>query len=343
MPPTPYVVIDTDIVDDNIARMAEAARAHGQRLRPHYKTHKLHEIADRQRAAGATSASVATIGEAEVFDKVGDLFIAYPLNASPAAAARINALRSRVILGIDSVETAARWGSSGLSTSTSFAIEVDSGHHRSGVPPHEVRPVAEALDKAGFQLMGLFTFPGHSYAPDAPRKAADDEAIALQSARAELGRDDLVLSGGSTPSAVYADAEIIDEIRPGVYVFNDAQQLELGTCTEEQIALKIRTTVVSRREDLHQVIVDAGSKIVGSDRPGWTTGYARVAKHPEARVPALSEHHGTVTFPEKSALPAIGEELEIIPNHVCPVLNLVDTVRTTAGETWEVAARGKNG
>ena len=78
---TPEVMIDVDVLDRNIARMASATQARGLRLRPHAKTHKVLEIAERQLAAGAVGLTVATIGEAEVFAKagVGDIFIAYPL------------------------------------------------------------------------------------------------------------------------------------------------------------------------------------------------------------------------------------------------------------------------
>lgn len=340
---TPFVLIDVAQVRANIDAMAAAASAKGQRLRPHLKTHKLAEVAELQLAAGAAGATVATIGEAEAFDHIGDLFIAYPLWPTAQAVARINGLKSRVILGIDSAAAAHAWAEAGLSADVAFSIELDSGHHRSGVRAENAPAVARALEEEGFRLHGLFTFPGHSYAPGGQDEAAADEASVLAHARALLGRDDLVLSGGSTPSATAAHADVVDEIRPGVYVFNDAQQLELSTCTSQEVALVIRSTVVSRREDLNQVIVDAGSKIVGSDRPAWATGFARVDKHPAARVTGLSEHHGTVIFPDGSELPQLGDELDIIPNHVCPVLNLVDEVQLSEGGTWKVAARGRNG
>src|SRR6202161_68475 len=50
---TPALVIDLDILERNIAHMADHARRHGVNLRPHAKTHKSAEIARRQMAAGA--------------------------------------------------------------------------------------------------------------------------------------------------------------------------------------------------------------------------------------------------------------------------------------------------
>ena len=111
---TPRVVIDRDVLDRNIARMAATVRGKGVLLRPHAKTHKVLQIADRQLAAGAVGLTVATIGEAEVFAEHGveDLFIAYPLWLTRSQAERLRRLssRARVSVGIDSVEGATTMG-----------------------------------------------------------------------------------------------------------------------------------------------------------------------------------------------------------------------------------------
>jgi D-serine deaminase-like pyridoxal phosphate-dependent protein len=55
----------------------------------------------------------------------------------------------------------------------------------------------------------------------------------------------------------------------------------------------------------------------------------------------LWEHHGVLEIPEGSPRPALGEQLDIIPNHVCATVNLVDEL--VAGDvSWPVSARGKN-
>ena len=50
---TPAVLVDLDVLERNISRMAARAREAGVRLRPHAKTHKCPEIGRLQRAAGA--------------------------------------------------------------------------------------------------------------------------------------------------------------------------------------------------------------------------------------------------------------------------------------------------
>ncbi len=356
---TPAVLIDVDVLDRNIERMASSMRGRGLGLRPHVKTHKTLEIARKQFAAGAVGITVATIGEAEVFaaDGVTDIFIAYPLWVEASHAERLRALAAqcRLAVGVDSAESATAMGRQ-LGTdagSIEVLIEVDSGHHRSGVLPDEVVDVARAAASAGLNVAGVFTFPGHSYKPGMPVGAASNENESLGTAAKALtqaGFDVKTISGGSTPTALISGDTAATELRPGVYVFGDAQQLELDRCNWDDVALTVAATVVSRHEardgNMRRVVVDAGSKILGSDRPDWAAGYGRLPEYPEARVTALSEHHATVVWPDSSELPPLGTRLQVIPNHVCLTMNLVDEVTVVRGgdvvEHWTVAARGRN-
>ncbi|MDD7834525.1 D-TA family PLP-dependent enzyme [Paenarthrobacter sp. AB444] len=356
---TPAVMIDVDILDRNIQRMADSMQGRGLNLRPHVKTHKTLEIARKQLAAGAVGITVATIGEAEVFaaNGVKDIFIAYPLWVEAENAERLRALAagSRLAAGVDSAEGATAMGHrlGADAGSVEVLIEVDSGHHRSGVLPDEAVEVARAAAAAGLTVAGVFTFPGHSYKPGMPTGAAGNENEALGQAAAALGSAGFevrTVSGGSTPTALLDGPTAATELRPGVYVFGDAQQLELERCTWDDIALSVAATVVSRHEarggNVRRVVVDAGSKVLGSDRPDWATGYARLPEFPEARVTALSEHHATVVWPDSAELPALGTRLRVIPNHVCLTMNLVDEVYAVRDgavvDTWTVAARGRN-
>lgn len=353
---TPSLVVDEPLLEANLAAMAEHARALGVLLRPHAKTHKTPEIARRQLEHGAVGLTVATVGEAEIFADAGldDLFIAYPIWAVGPRAARLRALAGRVRLrvGADSVEgvrmlaTAVHAGRAGAPP-LAIAVEVDSGHHRSGVAPEQAAEIATAALEEGLLVDGVFTFPGHAYGAGAATPAAGDEAGALATARGALvaaGIPCPVVSGGSTPSARAADGGVLTELRPGVYPFGDAQQWELGTIEPSTIALTAHATVVSRRDSA--AVVDAGSKILGADRAAYASGYGRLLDFPDARITALSEHHATITFPPEAMAPPLGTVLRVVPNHVCNAVNLVDelVVERDGIEVgvWQVAARGRN-
>ena len=328
----------------NIAAVADRAGAAGVALRPHAKTHKCLEIARLQLAAGATGLTVATVGEAEVFADGGfdDLFIAYPLHLDEDKVRRLLVLAERVAvsIGVDSVEGAERAARLVGRAGIGIVVEIDCGHHRSGVEPAGAQAVARAALRNGVERVGLFTFPGHSYRAGAGRaEAAEDEAAALGAARAALGSiEPIVVSGGSTPSLAMTDTTIVDELRPGVYVFNDAQQWELGACTAEQIALTCHATVVSHAGG--RAVLDAGSKILGADRAGFATGFGRLLDHPEARIVILSEHHAVADL-AGARLPPLGSVVRVVPNHVCNAVNLVDEL-VVGEQRWAVAARGRN-
>jgi D-serine deaminase-like pyridoxal phosphate-dependent protein len=132
-------------------------------------------------------------------------------------------------------------------------------------------------------------------------------------------------------------------MRPGVYVFNDAQQVELGTVSMEDVALMVASTVVSRPAP-GRIVLDAGSKVLGPDRPAWSSGHGLLPEWPGARIVGLWEHHAVVEFEGDG--PLLGETVAVVPNHVCTAVNLVpellvvDDCRVV--DRFAVAARSAN-
>lgn len=355
----------------NIAAMQEPAAAVGADLRPHVKTHKCLEIARLQVQAGARGITVATVSEAEAFAQAGfdDIFIAYPLWVDAARGERLARLAERVALrvGCDSVEAAAALGrhvAPGIGHGVAqgarpeVLVEVDSGMGRTGVPPREAGAVALALARAGLTPVGVFTFPGHSYAPAGREAAADDERRALGEAAESVaatgvcGERPLVVSGGSSPSVGFArPGGPVTELRPGVYVVQDAQQWELGACGAGDIALTAYATAVSHAGG--RVVLDAGTKVLGADRPAYASGNGRLLDHPQARIVSASEHHAVVELPAGEAPPPLGSVVRVVPNHACNAINLADELWVIGDRpqpvgagvfegSWRVAARNAN-
>ncbi len=349
---TPYLTVDLGVLEANLARLATRAADAGVQMRPHAKTHKCAQIAERQMAAGAVGLTVATIGEAEAFAATGvdDLFIAYPLWLTASKGRRLRDLShlATLRLAVDSA-VGAEMMAAALGpdrTRVQVVVEIDSGHHRTGTAPTQAGLVAAQARSFGLDVVGVFTFPGHGYRPGRRSSAADQEAQALTAAAQSLRSvdiDPVVRSGGSTPTVAFADSGVLTEIRPGVYPFNDAQQVELGTVDWSDVALVAMATVV--RRDGARIVVDAGSKILGADRADWATGFGRLPDHPDARVVALSEHHATIEM-SGGAVPEPGEQVRMVPNHVCSAVNLVDELVISVGgspmQRWAVMARGAN-
>lgn len=353
---TPAVLVDLDVLERNVARMAEAVRTHGVRLRPHAKTHKVIEVGRMQIAAGARGLCLAKPGEAEVFAAAGfdDIFLAYPIYGADKAR-RLLALADRVRLavGADSVEGARTLGDTfhAAGRRLDVLLKVDVGSHRVGVLAEDALDLARGLaDLPGVRLRGVFTHSGlgyHAATPEAVAEAGRSEGRIMAEVAARLRGDGLPVeevSVGSTPTALSAMAIAgVTECRPGTYVYQDASQVDLGTCRLEDCALTVLATVVSAPAR-DRAVVDAGSKTLSSDRlwpraggHGWIVGQ-------RSRVQRLSEEHGVVELVEGEAL-RVGERVRILPNHACVVSNLHDEIQAVRGDrieaVWKVAARGR--
>lgn len=352
--PTPFVAIDQQTLARNIERIQRLCDDRGLALRPHAKTHKLVEIAALQTGCGAEGLTVASLGEAEAFAKAGftDLFLAYSVFGTPQSAYRIAALceQAAITVAVDSLDGVASLKGEGLQQvdNLSLVVELDSGLHRSGVTPDLAVAIARSAIDLGFRVPGVFTYPGHGYAPQQQARAALDEAETLHRAVllfAQSGLTCAVRSGGSTPTLNHSESEILSEIRPGVYALNDAQQLVLGTCTAEDLALMVVSTVVSVPDKTHFVL-DAGSKTLASDRPAFMPGHGFLEGRTSATVSRLWEHHAVVDVGRGGArTPKVGDRIAILPNHVCTVMNLANEVYTWNGSevaTWPLIARGAN-
>jgi D-serine deaminase-like pyridoxal phosphate-dependent protein len=359
--------VDEARLDQNLQAMAGRAAGRGLVLRPHVKTHKSIEIARRQLGHGAAGISAATLGEAETFADagLGEIFVAYPLWIDQDRAPRLRALagRIRLMAGVDSLASVHQLAEAVRGhAELRVLVEVDCGLRRSGVAPADAGQIATAAARAGLAVDGVFTFPGHSYAPGMPVQAAADEAAALSAAAdslADAGLPCPVRSGGSTPSAGQTISAApaaggpgsggpqrgaVTELRPGVYAFNDAQQVVLGSCTLDEVALSVLATVVSTPAP-DRIVLDAGAKVLGYDRPAWVPGHGLLPAFPEATVTGLWEHHA-VAMTGAGPRPAVGDRVVVIPNHVCTTVNLVNELHVVQDgqvtERWPVAARGRN-
>ena len=74
-------------------------------------------------------------------------------------------------------------------------------------------------------------------------------------------------------------------------------------------------------------------------------GFGALRDRPEVTVRAMSEEHGMLDLSRTAWRPRVGERVRVVPNHVCIVVHLFDTVHGVRGETvetsWPVVARGR--
>ena len=355
---TPALIVDEPTMQRNIAEMAAFAASADVTLRPHIKTHKTPQITRLQLAAGAIGITCAKLGEAEVMveqAEVDDILIAYPVLGA-AKIARLIALmgRARMIVALDNREVGEAIGRAVArhDRAIDVYVEVNTGGNRAGaLAGDEAVALAQDLSRiAGLHVVGIMTHEGHanSSEPDALRQTALAAGHAMVETADRLrghGLDIRTVSVGSTPAALFTPTVPgVTEMRPGTYVFNDNSEFRHGRVGPANCALRILATVVSRPA-ADRALVDAGSKTLAMDPSRSHPGHGYIVGHPDATITKLSEEHGFVHVPDGMAGLDIGDRVEIIPNHVCPTVNLQDELFVVRDgeliDRWAVAARGK--
>jgi D-serine deaminase-like pyridoxal phosphate-dependent protein len=358
VPYTPALVIDEQAVERNLKRLADYTKPHGIGIRPHTKTHKSIRMAKRQLHYGAVGLTVAKVGEAEVMAQAGDdLLLAYPA-LDPARTGRVAELaKSKTIrLALDSLTSAQALGAAAASAGSTLGVlvDLDIGFHRTGLQsPAAALELAQQVSKIkGLRLDGLFFYPGHVFLKNPADVPAQLKPIAdlLQQTIdlwAKNGLQAKIVSGGSTPTAYFS--HLIPqqtEIRPGTYIYNDTNCLAVQCCKLEDCAARITCTVISDAVP-GKCVLDAGTKTFTSDRNGINpdSGSGYIVEYPQAKIVRCSEEHGEVDLSKCDRHPKLGERVTVIPNHICPVVNLQDVVflRHADGalEKMPVDARGK--
>ena len=356
---TPLLLEDLDIMERNISWMQQKAQRAGVNLRPHIKTHRTPDIAKKQLAAGAKGITVAKLGEGEVMaaEGIDDIFIANEL-AGDIKMDRLLALARKTTLAVgvdhpDHVKMLAETFD-GESRPMEIMIDVDTGYHRTGVgSKEEILELAKLIRyRDSLKLRGIFTHDGNCYNATtiSEVRSISQSSQNMMLEMAEFLRKEGIgveeISIGSTPSLLVSEImQGITEIRPGTYVFLDADQAGV-IGTYEHCALSVLATVISCPAP-DRIVLDAGTKALTFyfHRGNITSspGFGLLKKRPTVYLKSLSEEHGMFTPPEDMAF-RIGDKVEIIPNHACPTCNLYPVLYGVRNgqvqEEYKILARG---
>jgi len=328
---------------ENIRKMQEAANNFNCVLRPHIKTHKSVEIAKMQLAEGAVGITCAKTSEAEVFAEGGinDIFIAYPLIGENKLrrALSIQKQINRLIVAVDSIEGARALSRFAVREGTKFEvrIEVDTGLKRTGVVHDKLCAIgAEIRGLPGIDFTGIYTFKSLLYKNETTtdvQAAGQEEGQRIKAsvdALRNIGLNICDISAGSTPTGLsVAKTGLVNEIRPGTYVFHDWNTWLQGVCEENDIAAHVLATVVSTPTQTHAVI-DAGVKTLAADvrlhvPPLPLPGFAYIVGRDNLTLDRLNEEHGMIRASNGGETGLrVGDILKLIPAHICPVINLQD-------------------
>ncbi len=358
---TPCIVIDVDAARKNVVAMQERVSAAGCRLRPHIKTHKMPFFSLMQLEAGADGITCAKVSEAEVMADGGcdDIFIAYPMigHARTERAIALSKRIRRLILAVDSFEGAQMLSDAAVKAGTVLEVrlEIDTGAGRTGIQIDKAPELAKRIaSMPGLKLTGIYTFKSLVF----EGKPTEDNALAaaeegrLMHDTAEAIRKSGVpiadVSAGSTPTGILAaETGLVNEVRPGTYIFKDFMLTKENAGTMDEIAVRFYATVVSTNYKEYAVI-DGGTKCFPTDvvpmiAPFYYPGYALVEGNPDLHLSRMNEEHGIITSDSGDTGLHVGQVISLIPNHVCTAINMQNEVYLLEnGELRKekVAARG---
>jgi len=353
--PTPALLLDLDVLEENLRRMQARTVELSVTLRPHLKTHKCVEIALAQRALGCSGVTVSTFHEAEVFADHGfdDITWAFPL--APDRAADTARLGSRVRLGVVVDSLASVDALDAANAAVCVWIKTDCGYGRAGLDPKSEGFVALAsrIERAdSLEFAGILSHSGnayHAHSPFEARQIGEQERSRMVAAAQRLTDEGVRVPGistGSTPTMAHVtNLDGVTEVRPGNYALYDYTQVALGACGPENAAATVLATVVSSSGHRKRSVIDAGALALSLDRgpdhvsrPSYGRLYedqARSALRHNARIVSLSQEHGIV-----DQVMAVGERVRILPNHSCLTVACFDTFHVVQGDevldTWKI-------
>ncbi|HEX2721408.1 MAG TPA: alanine racemase [Gemmatimonadaceae bacterium] len=334
---TPCLILDRGILEKNLRRMSDSVRKNGAALRPHLKTAKSAAVARMAVDGERGGITVSTVAEAEYFAGHGfpDILIAAALPPNKLERAA-NLVDRGAVIGLVTDDVAAAASIANHRGDFRVLIELDSGDRRAGVDAtsDDVLAIGRAL---GAKLAGVMTHAGHSYSCrsiECIKEVAEHERLTVVTAANRLrdaGMRCDVVSVGSTPTMTHAERlDGVTEGRPGVYMFQDVFQAEIGSCTREDIALTVLASVIGRKPGCNGFLIDAGALALSKDRSTGATpndvGYgevwnasARPVYRKKCIIERVYQEHGVVSSADPLPFDEIfvGAKVRVAPNHSC--------------------------
>lgn len=350
---TPALLVDLDVLEANLDRMAAALAGGPCGIRSHFKAHRMAEICKRQVARGAHGITCAKLGEAEALADEGlDHFLIANEVVGTHKWRRLAALaqRAEVIVAIDNAEVAAATASAAREAGSTVGVlvDVDTGLQRCGVAPGDaVLDLARrCADLPGLRFRGVMGYEGHVVQlPEAEKQAQATHSLGLLVEAAEQCRADglpveVVSAGGTGCWDITSRYPGITEIQAGTYAVMDILFHEDANTRNFDYACTVLGTVISRPTP-ERAVTDCGKKAL---HPSF--GMSRPVDLPGATLTALHSEHGLLHLEANAASPTIGDRVRFIPYYVEGTINLYDRAYAIRNgevvEEWAVTGHGRS-
>jgi D-serine deaminase-like pyridoxal phosphate-dependent protein len=361
---TPALIVDLDIMERNIERVASFFKGKECNIRPMAKGHKTPAIAHKQIEAGARGICTAKLSEAEIMASAGikDIFITNEI-VTDYKIERLAKLSKQcdVKVAVDSsknIEDLSRMARE-YGAEIGVLVDVNVGQFgkldgvldRCGVLPGEPAvPLAKKVAQtAGLRFMGLMGYEGGmgKFPKFEERKEATHRAMKPLVDTAKMirkaGIDVSFVSAGSTGTwNITGDYPGVNEVQAGCYALMDVSYRRLEGVGMEN-ALSVLTTVISTPYP-GKAITDIGQKGTSTASTGSGGGIPEVTGITGVEVQKLNVEHCHLLLKNPSKEVRVGDKIQLIPFEVDTTVNLYDKMYATRNgrveAEWKIMARG---
>jgi D-serine deaminase-like pyridoxal phosphate-dependent protein len=354
--PTPSMIVDLDLFEQNLNRMAKYAKAADIGLRPHVKVHKSVDVAKRQVALGALGLTTATIAESELMSRAGIqgvLWTKQPASANNVSRAVELSKRDPTFMFVIDDPMVAGWveeAAAAAHAKCRIAVAVYAGLSRQGI--ENGQPAIELSQKIAsskhMQLEGYMAYSGgasHTKGWETRRKKSSDDLSGVRETvelARKAGLPTEIISGGSTGTYNIDKENGLTELEVGSYVFMDTAYHAIGGKGDDSVysdfhgALTVLTTVDSTRWP-DQVTIDYGNKAMA--RPT-----DKVKGKPWLELANQGAEYGLLKWKKGEQGLKLGDRVEIYCTNLDMSTNCYDRYYIARGEqivdVWPIMGRG---
>lgn len=354
--PTPCMVVDLDLFERNVKKLADYGKANGILLRPHVKVHKSVDVGKRQIALGAIGLTTATIAESELMSDAGlkgVLWTKQPVSMNNIARAIALSKRDPTFVFVVDDPAVAEWveqAAASAKTKCRIAVSVYAGLVRQGIangqPALELAQKVAASKQMKFE--GYMAYSGaasHTKGWEARRQKSAADLAGLQETlelSRKAGLPVNIVTGGSTGTYNMDKDNALTELECGSYVFMDTAYFAVGGKSDDTLytdfhgALTVLTTVDSKRHP-NTAAIDYGNKALAR-----TTD--KVKDMPWLRIGNQGAEYGALLWNEGDREVKLGDRVEIYCTTLDMSTNVYDRYYVARGnqivDVWPIMGRG---
>jgi D-serine deaminase-like pyridoxal phosphate-dependent protein len=353
--PTPCMVVDEALFQNNVKLMADTTKSLGIAVRPHVKIHKSVDVAKIQLAHGGIGLTCATIAEAELMSHAGlknVMWTKQPAsrnNIERAVALSVKDPTFSFVIDDPQVFEWMEQAAEAENAHLRVLVSVYAGLSRQGIECGQ--PAVDLAQKIAsskhMSFEGIMAYAGYAAHTRTFEKRREQSAKDMAAARETVdmckkaGLPVNVFSGGSTGTYNIDHENGLTELEAGSYVFMDTRYFVIGgkqddtTFNDFAGALTVLTTVDDKRHP-NQVTVDYGNK-------AGVRATDKVKGMPWVDVSTQGAEYGLLTWKDTDKDIKLGDRIEIYCTVLDDSTNYYDRYYVARGDqivdAWPIMGR----